>query len=233
MHSLLLLFKAPLQAWGADSRFKTRSTNKEPTKSGVIGLVAAALGRSREESVADLAELEFAVRVDHPGSLMRDYHTARNWFGNKKNSQLSTRYYLSDAVFVVALSSPDRAQLETLEAALRRPVYPLYLGRRSCPANPNLVLGIKDGDGETVLRAQPWFAPTRVREQAYNPVSLQILRDARQGEPADTLRDTPVSFNPEYRQYTLRAVYRAEPVEVENPNGVEPQDDFMKEVTEA
>lgn len=233
MYSLLLLFKAPMQAWGADSRFKTRATNAEPTKSGVIGLVAAALGRSREEPVDDLAALEFAVRVDHPGSLTRDYHTARNWFGNDKNSQLSIRYYLSDAVFLVTLSSPDRAQLETLEAALRRPVYPLYLGRRSCPANPNLVLGIKDGDGEAVLRAQPWFAPDWVKQQAGTPASLQLLRDAKPGEAADTLRDTPVSFNPEYRQYSLRSVYRAEPVEIENNHGTEAEDDFMKEVKDA
>ncbi len=44
MATLLLRLAAPLQAWGADSKFETRKTNREPTKSGVIGLLAAALG---------------------------------------------------------------------------------------------------------------------------------------------------------------------------------------------
>ena len=43
MATLLLRLAAPLQAWGADSKFETRKTNREPTKSGVIGLLAAAL----------------------------------------------------------------------------------------------------------------------------------------------------------------------------------------------
>lgn len=235
MYSLLLKFKAPLQAWGAESRFKIRHTNNEPTKSGVIGLLAAALGRDRQEPVDDLAQLEFAVRVDHPGQLTRDYHTARNWFGKDKNSQLSDRYYLADAVFIVALASDDKGALEQLEAALRRPIYPLYLGRRSCPANPDLILGIRDGNAEEALRAETtWHAPRWVKESAGDLVSLAILRDARAGEPADTLRDTPVSFNPEFRQYALRAVFRAEPVEIQNTAGqAPPDDDYMKEVAEA
>lgn len=235
MYSLLLKFKAPLQAWGAESRYKTRSTTNEPTKSGVIGLVAAALGRSREEPIDDLAQLTFAVRTDHPGTLLRDYHTARNWFDSrKKNSQLSTRYYLSDAVFLVALSSPDKNHLKEIEAALRRPVYPLYLGRRVCPANYDLVLGIVDGNGEDALRKKEWLAPDWVKKQLPQKVFLPISRDAQPSESADTLRDIPVSFNPEHRQYNLRSVYRAEPMAVQNPAGRQSTDiDFMKEVREA
>lgn len=235
MYSLLLKFKAPLQAWGAESRFKVRHTNNEPTKSGVIGLLAAALGRGRQEPVDDLAQLEFAVRVDHPGQLTRDYHTARNWFGKDKNSQLSTRYYLADAVFLVALASPQKALLEELETALRRPAYPLYLGRRACPANPDLVLGIREGKAEEVLRAEEtWYAPNWAKQNAGELVALAILRDAAPGEPADTLRDIPVSFNPEFRQYSLRSVFRAEPLEISNPAGqTEPEDEFMKVVTDA
>ena len=39
MATLLLRLAAPLQAWGADSKFETRKTGREPTKSGVIGLL--------------------------------------------------------------------------------------------------------------------------------------------------------------------------------------------------
>ena len=70
MATLLLRLAAPLQAWGADSKFETRKTNREPTKSGVIGLLAAALGLRRDESegLARLTGLRFGVRVEREGS---------------------------------------------------------------------------------------------------------------------------------------------------------------------
>ena len=48
MSTLLLRFAGPMQAWGADARFDVCRTNREPTKSGVIGLLAAALGQRRD-----------------------------------------------------------------------------------------------------------------------------------------------------------------------------------------
>lgn len=231
MPTLLLKFKAPLQAWGAQSRFKFRQTNPEPTKSGVIGLLAAALGRSRDESVEDLVQLEFAVRVDYAGLILNDYQTARNWFGKDSDPQISHRYYLQDAVFLVALGG-DSNLLAELETALRLPKHPLYLGRRACPANYDLVVGIRDGEPEEALRQETtWHAPSWIQKSSGDVVSLPLLRDAKPGEPADTLRDIPVSFNPEHRQYTLRSVFRAEPVEITNPQGKNTHDDeFMMEV---
>lgn len=69
MATLLLRLAAPLQAWGADSKFETRKTGREPTKSGVIGLLAAALGLRRDESEAltRLTGLRFGVRVEREG----------------------------------------------------------------------------------------------------------------------------------------------------------------------
>ena len=63
MATLLLRLAAPLQSWGADSKFETRKTNREPTKSGVIGLLAAALGLRRDDAagIARLNGLHFAV----------------------------------------------------------------------------------------------------------------------------------------------------------------------------
>lgn len=80
MATLLLRLAAPLQSWGADSKFEIRKTNREPTKSGVIGLLAAALGLARDDDQAlqRLNGLRFAVRVDQEGQLLRDYHTANN-----------------------------------------------------------------------------------------------------------------------------------------------------------
>lgn len=66
-----------MQSWGTRSRFDHRETWPYPTKSGVVGLLAAALGRDRAEDVSDLAALRMGVRVDKPGVLMVDYQTAQ------------------------------------------------------------------------------------------------------------------------------------------------------------
>jgi len=65
-----------MQSWGVQSRFGVRDTGLEPSKSGVVGLLCAALGRARHEPIADLAALKMGVRVDCEGRLLRDYHTA-------------------------------------------------------------------------------------------------------------------------------------------------------------
>lgn len=44
MSTLLLRLAGPLQAWGTESKFETRRTEREPTRSGVVGLLMAALG---------------------------------------------------------------------------------------------------------------------------------------------------------------------------------------------
>jgi len=67
MSTLLLRLAGPLQSWGVDAKFDRRGTERAPTKSGVIGLVAAALGRLRNESVEDIQALRFGVRVDREG----------------------------------------------------------------------------------------------------------------------------------------------------------------------
>ena len=129
MATLLLRLAAPLQSWGADSKFETRKTNREPTKSGVIGLLAAALGLRRDDAagLARLNGLHFAVRADREGSLLVDFHTANREEDRKKGKApyVTYRHYLQDAVFLVGLESEDTALLQELETALKHPVYPL------------------------------------------------------------------------------------------------------------
>ena len=174
MPTLLLKMSGPLQSWGTQSRFRRRDAGHEPSKSGVIGMVAAALGRSRNEPVDDLVSLKFAVRTDASGTLIRDYQTAKNWAKSPKGAvSLSTRMYLSDAVFVVALDG-EREQLETIESVLKKPVYPLYLGRRACPAGYDLVLGIREESAEEALRSLEWQVPEYRRKDFPSPVALPV-----------------------------------------------------------
>lgn len=193
MSTLLLRLAGPMQSWGTDSKFDVRRTQREPSKSGVIGLVAAALGVSRQDrqALATLACLRFGVRVDREGTLLRDYHTAHP---EKGSAYVTNRYYLADAVFVAGLESEDGALLEKIGEALVSPAFPLYLGRRSCPPTGRIFLGISPKSLEEALR-----------ENAPDSASWLVL-DAKAGEPGGLQRDVPLSFNPNRREYGFRRV---------------------------
>ncbi|WP_080792341.1 type I-E CRISPR-associated protein Cas5/CasD [Corynebacterium pacaense] len=205
MSTLLLRLSGPLQSWGVSGRFVNRSTSSHPTKSGVIGLLAAAEGRPREQSVADLVGLHFGVRTDQVGSVLRDFQTEIDWRTNK-SKPLTNRYYLQDYRFVAGVEGPDDV-LEGLDEALKHPVFPLYLGRRSCPPGERISLGIVTGDLETALRVAEWTAAEWYRRKKPTRVHLPISRDVLSGESADELvRDRPESFDPKERSYELRPV---------------------------
>lgn len=209
MTTLLLRLAGPLQSWGSSSRFVRRGTERQPTKSGVIGLVASALGRRRTDPIEDLLGLRFGVRLDQPGRLVRDFQTAHTLDGSK-SMPLSYRFYLADAVFLAALEA-DRDLLGNLDHALRHPTFPLYLGRRSCPPVGPITLGLRDGGVDDVLRAEPWVAsrPWRRRHRRQPEVNLDLVLDARPDDRAtELLQDAPISFDPRRRSYGLRAVMR-------------------------
>lgn len=197
MSTLLLRLAAPMQSWGDSSKFEIRGTGREPTKSGVIGMLAAALGISREDSDAliRLNALRFGVRADREGRLLRDFHMAKN----SKTSYVTYRDYLSDAVFLAGLESDETDLLEQLEYALTHPVYPLYLGRRSCPVTLPLVLGIRDASLSDALRNEPPLTE-------HVPQNLRIRYDAPDGNSAARRQDVPSSFSVRQRIYGYRAV---------------------------
>lgn len=189
--TLLLRLAAPLQSWGIESKFDTRRTGREPSKSGVIGLIAAAMGirRNEDEKLAVLADMRFGVRVDREGVLLRDYQTAKS----EKSAYVTHRYYLSDAAFVVGLESNDEALLQNIENAMKQPVFPLFLGRRSCPPVGRLCLGIKQLPLEETLKEGG--------EEA-----VRYVLETKPEEQGVLLRDQPISFNPQHRKYAFRQV---------------------------
>lgn len=230
-HSLLLLLKGPLQSWGDESRYTTRATGSTPTKSGVIGLLASALGRKRTDPIDDLACLDFAVRVDQPGSLLRDYQTAQPWQKNPNGSAtLVTRYYLSDAAFVAAIGSEDLTQLERLQSALLKPVYPLFLGRRSCPAPVNLDLGVVNKPAaDALLSYREWHATSFHKKESASEVELPVYRDGKPGEIGAARQDVPVSFAQRHREYDWRTVVYAGSFTISN-EASQNQDPFFNVV---
>ena len=179
MKTVLLKFSGPLQSWGTDSHFETRHTDSHPSKSGVIGLIAAGLGcrRDDEETLNRLNSLGFAVRIDQVGQLLRDYHTAKKYKenGTFERTYVTNRYYLQDAVFVVALSSCNDKLINDVIKAVTEPYYSLFLGRRSLPPTADLLLGVLDADAITVLKEYPWQASTWYQKRNSN--RLQIFAD--------------------------------------------------------
>ncbi len=209
--TLLLQLCGPMQAWGSRSQFDDRDTNPEPTRSGVIGLLCAALGVPRTASLERFASLRMGVRVDAPGRVMVDYHTAQRlkspspaapcpgqgWWAPAGGSRRvsgpsveSTRHYLADACFLVGLECRELPDLRELEAALREPVWALYLGRKSFPlAEPVCLPGSSIRPGvplEAALRLEPLLLPAR------DGVRLILEEDA--GSHTLVRTDVPLSF---------------------------------------
>jgi len=135
-YTLLLKLEGPMQSWGYRSRFDYRDTALEPTRSGVIGLVCAAMGIARGEEISGFDVLRMGVRIDEPGRPERDYQTASDVVkadGSGTDNVQSWRDYLADASFTVGLQSEDRVLLDSIARALRSPIWPLFLGRKSYP----------------------------------------------------------------------------------------------------
>jgi CRISPR system Cascade subunit CasD len=204
---------APLQSWGADAKFDRRGTERVPTKSGVIGLVAAALGRRRDERIDDLNRLHFGVRIEKEGALLRDYHTAKG-----EKPYITNRYYLADAVFLAGLEG-DSDLLSEIEYALMYPAFPLFLGRRSCPPEGQVLLGIRHGKTLLeALREESWLVSDWVKRREAAEVRLRIVTD---GETTDAnayfQRDVPISFNQAHRKFVFRRILESAPLNMTNP----------------
>ncbi len=185
MPTLLIRLVGPMQSWGSRSHFDDRDTEAEPTRSGVLGLCAAALGIDRADPIEDLTALHFGVRVDREGSAGRDYHTAQLSPGSPKTkTDVTARFYLADAAFWAGLEGQDRALLERIYQALQRPHWPPSLGRKafqpSLPlyAEPPLDLPLWDAllQAPSLRRRAP--GATAGPERPDEPYRLVLDREA-------------------------------------------------------
>lgn len=209
MPTLLLRLVGPMQSWGTTSRFDQRDTGKEPSKSGVIGLLAAAMGIDRENwtDLEPLTHLTMGVRHDRAGLPKRDYQTAGCATGDtiikangkpSKDGVVSHRFYLADAAFLVGFQGDDRALLDKAHAALLNPVWSLGLGRKSyVPSEP---IGIDDGVQDASLREAlarwPWIVSPKKWEET--PERLMLSYESADNSGALKM-DQPLSSFAERR----------------------------------
>jgi CRISPR system Cascade subunit CasD len=162
---LLATLYAPLASWGDIAVGESRGSWDRPSRSAVLGLIAAALGLTRDDQGAhDALDVGYgvAVRVDAAGAPIADYHTAQSVAAaivkkrrprtraqlldaGPRETILSWRAYRQDAFTTIAIwaHSGGRWSLESFVDALRRPAFALYAGRKSnpfgLPLNPIVV----------------------------------------------------------------------------------------------
>lgn len=211
MSVLLLRCAGPLQSWGTRSRFSERDTEREPSKSGIIGLLCAALGWGRDtppDRLAALSAMLMGVRVDREGIVLRDFHTAQNVLragGGTQDTVISNRYYLQDAAFLVGLEGED-SLLATLDAALAAPVWPLYLGRRSCPPGAPVRLIAPLGHQSGVSLEEALSAYPSLAAPARGQTHLRFVWEKPFGQGVEKRQDTPLCFQSDARRFEVREV---------------------------
>ena len=201
-NTLFLRLEAPLQSWGERSQWSERDTAPEPTKSGIVGLLACALGRNDDARLGELSrQIRVGVRCDVPGTPapLRDYHTVGGGYdepqlltaqGKPKRTQTTGephteptwRYYLCDASFLVAVQSDDEKLIADLAEAIQNPHWTLYLGRKACvPTRPPFD-GVGDYDSlQAALEEHPARFVERERRIERQPRLVVECESRREG----------------------------------------------------
>lgn len=227
MKTITIRLSSPLQSYGDEAHFNHRTTGDYPSKSSVIGLLAAALGYGRDDQrIQQLRHLQFAVRVDQSGTIMTEFQTVE-W---KKNTRkLTYRGLLQDAVFTVALGSEDNALMDQLVWALHHPHFQLYFGRRAnVPAGVLQIELFEQRDPVTVLEQLPWQAASwyQKKHRHIASVTVDLIADAGLLSKClvDYVKDDVKSFSQRKRSFDYRAVVQKR-IELPNPLYVKKQQD--------
>lgn len=204
MSSLYLRFAGPYQSWaGARATGNHVNTTDIPTRSGIIGLIAAALGARRGEWPEWLEDIGIEVRVDNPGRIEKDFQTInprpeaqpfieRIWAasgqkGNapasftpdaQKGTSIVRRTYLAGAEFLVRISHPER--VPELAAAFAEPGFSPYLGRKAFAPSFPLLLGVGDDgllDEAPCGSAEPALHVLDGRDNSYPDSTASVPRE--------------------------------------------------------
>lgn len=212
MKTIVMKFSGPLQSWGTGSNFETRHTDFYPSKSAVIGMISASFGFSRDDdnSLSRLNELSFGVRIDQRGLLLRDYHIAQKFKSNGdfERTYVTNRYYIEDAVFLVAVSHEDDKFVEEILRALKHPYFQCFMGRRSLPLTYDFIQDIIDERLVKCLESYKWLASNwyKKKYKKDKTVSLEIYTDSDLLEDDSYIlrRDRPISFSQKNRKFGFR-----------------------------
>ena len=228
MKTLLLWLEAPLQSWGADSRYGRRDTLPFPTRSGILGLLCCAMGRGGEqrEWLTAMKNLPQTVLAFAPVNrfgrterqpLLQDFHMVGSGYDSHDSWQdmlipkktdgkrpvgsgtkLTYRYYVQDMAYACALDVPESMEKELAEG-LSAPVWPICLGRKNCIPTDMMFRGFFSSEEEAMTHAQG-IAKEKKRRAVF-----RVIPGNHDEGTVMTLNDVPVNFGL-YKRYEDRTV---------------------------
>lgn len=215
---LILRLEAPLMKWGLRSLWNDRDTHIVPTKSGVVGLISCAMGLSRgNKRIEELSsELKMAVRADRKGYAITDLQIVSSvsnpYIGHLCNASykqrtgggglLTYRHYIQDACYTVILSGNEEF-LKSAAAAVQDPVFPIYLGTKSCVASRPVFEELTDeyDSLDSALRNFP-ITEKRLRDTKSDDAKYYCETETESGSH---VRQDEIKIN-EMREYDFRRV---------------------------
>lgn len=216
MRVLTIRLSSPLQSYGKEAAFDRRNSNYYPTKSAIVGLIAAALGYGRKDNrIHELNKLNYAVRIEQHGERTTDFQIVEWKKGKRK---LTYREYMQDAVYLIAIGSSNEDEINKIEYALKHPKYALFLGRRSNPIGGVLMISsYKNTTPISVLRKAPWQASEWYKKKIGRYYDTQIISDYdfRENKKNFFIKDIVESFDQKQREYSFRKV-ALESIKLEN-----------------
>lgn len=222
MKTATIRLTAPLQSYGNQASFNQRTSDNYPSKSAVIGIIAAALGYRRDDArILQLNNLLFAVRIEQSGNMMTEFQTVEYQKSSTKTARkLTYREFIQDAVFIVAIGSDNDHEIEKIVSALKHPKFQLYLGRRSNPpAGPLMIETYDEENPLQVLEKLSWQAEPWYQKRLRAPKFLtRIIADAELNPENNItmIKDKVGSFNQKNRYYQYRPVIIKKKIELDN-----------------
>ena len=203
-----LYLDAPLQSWGYQSKFDRRTTLSYPTRSGVVGMLSAAMGIQRDgrEELEELATLGIQVVVYRQEGRLTDFHTVGGGWSKKENpgnivlrasgkpgdTVVTYREYLESARFGVVLSA-EADLIGRAADALKHPVWGVWLGRKACIPASSVFQGVFDSY-ESTLDALARVAVAEGRAHVPDRAIRVVQEVDRFEDGTDTLMDVPLDF---------------------------------------
>lgn len=217
---LALYLDGPMQSWGYMSKFDPRTTLGFPTKSGILGMICAAMGIGKQDikQLANIAKLKMKVHTltDGKSEIRRitDFHTVGGGFdketekqnivkkasGGVGNTVVTRREFLLDAKFAVILTG-DAKLLNEIDSALRNPRWGIWLGRKSCVPTAPVSQGVHESEEDAVSAIRAAFEKTHGEKCQFRKT---VTDAASFSEGSDTYMDFPIDFGK--RNFSSRRV---------------------------
>lgn len=184
MKTIVLHLTGPLQSWAGPALVKTRvDTKREPGVQAIRGLLLAAFGVPRGESLSIVDDTKIEIASIRSGRIVRDFQTISsrdgeefyaekvgrilergkrrpNFISANNATMVVNRTYLGDAAFLIAIQGHDDSATEKLLAQLLNPRWSPYLGKRAFAPTFPFILGAFDEEPKDAFES----ARTRLNE---------------------------------------------------------------------